>query len=171
MSSIIGIDASAKRVAVVHLSTRGTILDSLYFETIPDDPLAYAQRFERVYDYLLVRSQKRDITGVFVEDAYMGVSRRGSVNHAKVIGNILAACSSYALSEAALPRTIMPATWRSKCGIKGRGKEPIAVWANEQWPKHKLDNQDLIDAACIAYAGGMILEEERLETLRILGAI
>jgi hypothetical protein len=65
----------------------------------------------------------------------------------------------------------MPATWRSRCGIKGRGKEPIAVWASEQWPKHKLHNQDLIDAACIAYAGGVILEEERLEKLRILGAI
>lgn len=172
MSSIIGIDASGKRLAIAHISTRGTLLDTLYFQTHLDDIASYGQRFEVVFDYLTLRNTKRTISGVFVEDAYMGVSRRGSVNHAKVVGSVLAACSAYTDSyDQAPPRTIMPATWRSNCGIKGRGKEPVAAWAATQWPSAKLYNQDIIDACCIAYAGGVILEQEHLDNLRKEGAI
>ena len=173
---VIGIDASGKRVAVVHMSTRAKIVDVLYFETVnKDEPMAdHARRFDTISDYLLLQSIRESITGIFVEDAYMGVSRRGSVNHAKVVGSVLAACATFAHDRPAsempvYPETIMPATWRSRCGIKGRGKEPVWDWATSMFPASRIKNQDIADAACIAYAGIAIQQERHLDSIRKAG--
>jgi hypothetical protein len=177
MDSFVGIDASSKRVAIAHVTSKGKLLGHHYFETNNSNPMVdYAQRFNTIMDYLLVEcmsyTAKLTLRGIFVEDAYMGVSRRGSVNHAKVVGNVLAACSVYSLdTDHSTVTTIMPATWRSRCGIKGRGKEPVAIWATERWPEGGLDNQDLIDAACIAYAGAQIAAEQHIDNLRNKGSI
>ena len=170
MGTFVGIDASKKRVAIVHLSANGKFLDRLYFETPSSNMDAYYQRNNYVYDYLLLRSMKHGELNVFVEDAYMGVSRRGSVEHAKVVGSILAACATYSeLGNAPEPRVMMPATWRSKCGIKGRGKDPVWQWVTTNYTTSKIENQDIADALCIAYAGASIVNEEELQDIRKKG--
>lgn len=174
MDTFIGIDSSGKRTAIAHVSANGKLLDCHYFETNPNDIRSYSQRYNTIYDYLLVRELVKPITSIYVEDAYMGVSRRGSVNHAKVVGSVIAACTFSFGGKDLVPELIMPATWRSKCGIKGRGKEPVWSWATQNYPANKIKNQDLADAACIAWAARTIHMENKnqeVQTLREKGII
>lgn len=153
--SVVGIDISEKRVACSFVSEDGaTLYANGFWHTAPDQ---WALRSVIIDDFLDNCTRSRvgledSLTDVYVEDAYIGVNRRGSINHAKVVGCALGAVALY--SNYVLASTILPAVWRSRCGIKGRGKQPIMDWAVDKYGE--MDNQDLADSACIAYAGASI---------------
>ena len=106
-----------------------------------------ADEVERIAD------KHPDIHKVGIEAVFVGPNKLGSIRAAYAVGQLEAIC------EAAWPEAdqkILTATqWRSLCGIKQGGKEPVMEWAvsccrdNDSVPPA---NQDAADAIAIAWA-------------------
>ena len=106
-----------------------------------------ADEVERIAD------KHPDIHKVGIEAVFVGPNKLGSIRAAYAVGQLEAIC------EAAWPdadQKILTATqWRSLCGIKQGGKDPVMEWAigcchdNGSVPPA---NQDAADAIAIAWA-------------------
>lgn len=88
-----------------------------------------------------------------IEAVFVGPNKLGSIRAAYAVGQLEAIC------EAAWPdaeQKILTATqWRSACGIKQGGKEPVMEWAVSCCHDNELPppaNQDAADAIAIAWA-------------------
>lgn len=143
-----GIDASPRRVAVFIVGPRGGYVYHDYAEFEPEDDL---DRIEFVV-YALDKNNKKGLR-VTIEGAYLGPNKRGSLNQAELIGTIKGAL----LVDVYTVNTMLPAAWRSACGITGRGKQPVMDWAIGKYGD-VITNQDIADAAAIAYAASTIGE-------------
>lgn len=93
------------------------------------------------------------IDNIGIEAVFVGPNKLGSIRAAYAVGQVEAIC------EAAWPdadQRILTATqWRSACGIKQGGKEPVMEWAVScchDNDVHPPSNQDAADAIAIAWA-------------------
>lgn len=141
----VGIDASIKRIAIVTLGPRGAFHESLYKEF---DDLDLRGRLDFLWSCIPTKMHAKRI---MLEGSYLGPNRRGSLDHAEQVGVVMAAISMAGWDNNEV-RTILPANWRSLCGIKGRGKAPVMEWAVDKYGS-AITNQDVADATAIAYAG------------------
>lgn len=149
---IIGVDASPKRIAYA-IAHQDKILAHDLIHTPPaDDPLgrrreAWAMIRQRARQ--VERAWRMDVTHVAIEDVHIGVNRRGSLDHALCVGQMMAR------SHLTFPNTeqllVQPASWRKWCGLPRSGKEPAAAFA-ATIPGYMVASQDEADAVCIAIA-------------------
>lgn len=137
-----GIDASPRRVAIFVVGPRGGHLAHLYLEFAADDDIGKLK-----HTLTMLNRERADGLCVTIEGAYLGPNKRGSLNQAELVGTLKGGLLSGGHEVA----TMLPAEWRSLCGITGRGKQPIMDWASDRYGAI-ITNQDLADASAIAYA-------------------
>jgi Holliday junction resolvasome RuvABC endonuclease subunit len=150
----VGIDASPKRIgwAIQHA---GEVLRADTWHVDPaEDIRSRREAWNLIRDEIrnAERQSHRDLHRIGIEDSYLGPNKRGSLNLARTIGHVEAwAFVSY--PYASIDR-IPAASWRSLCGLPGRGKEAPLAYAQELHAG--LTIQDTADAICIAIAAGRL---------------
>lgn len=153
-SLILGLDASPKRIgwAIIDYDNAHPIkwgthhLQDAACINPADDLRARRHIFQDIAKHA---DERGDVCAVIIEDAYVGVSKQGSINHALSVGNVEAFASNrwpFILVE-----RLKPATWRKHIGVKQRGKGPTIDWAKDL-TGHTLTD-DEADALGIATAG------------------
>ena len=160
---VIGIDASPLRIgyAIAH-QERIRAFGIFHTKTSPLEQRVTAWRDIRQAARMIEDATRRDVSAVFVEDAWFGPNRRGTLLHAMSIGQVCALAYQAFQVE---PRLISPQTWRSRCGLPQRGKEPAMRFATELVEDSDISrisriSQDEADAITIAIAGLRILISE-----------
>ena len=152
-SIILGLDASARRIGWACIDHDTAELVSIGCEhTAAGDDLR--NRRNAVKEIAAQSNTRGDVCAVFVEDAYAGPSRAGTIQHAGAVGNV----EAFALERwpQLLVERIAPATWRSILGLPNAGKEPVVVWAQAA-TQRAMWTQDEADAYAIATCGHMLV--------------
>lgn len=152
----LGLDVSPLRIgwAVIHINNTTDdgheLLDHGVIIFDKDEwvtPGLRADEMEKIAD------KHPTISHIGIEAVFVGPNKLGSIRAAYAVGQLEAIC------EAAWPdaeQKILTATqWRSACGIRQGGKEPVMEWALAYCKENDSDrpeNQDAADAIAIAYA-------------------
>lgn len=150
-SVIVGLDVSPKRIgwAVVDYDTGHHIRHGVEHVTGDDDLRARRIAFRNVTH---AAESRGDVCAVILEDAYVGVSRRGTIVHAVSVGNVEAWAAMRWPDQ--LVVRLAPATWRAAVGLPTRGKEAVMAWACAYVGDM---TQDEADALGIATAGHILV--------------
>jgi len=148
-SIILGLDVSPKRIgwALIDYDNGHHLAHGVEHVNGDDDLRARRIAFR---DVTHTADARGDVCAVFVEDAYVGASRRGTIIHAMSIGNVEAWAANRWPDQ--LVARIAPATWRSTLGLPTRGKEPVMAWASERVGVVSQDEADALGVACAGHA-------------------
>lgn len=148
---IIGLDVSANRIgwAVVDYDTGHHVAHGVEHVAGDDDLRARRLAFAEVARSADARG---DVCAVILEDAYVGVSRRGTITHAISVGNVEAWAAARWPEQ--LVVRLAPASWRNAVGLPTRGKEPVMAWACAYVGDM---TQDEADALGVAIAGHVLV--------------
>jgi Holliday junction resolvasome RuvABC endonuclease subunit len=157
----VGIDASPRRIGwAVNIAGDIILADTWHVDKIRDIR-DRREAWLHIRDAIRTaeRVHHRDLHRIAIEDSYLGPNKKGSLDLARTIGHVEAwAIVSYPY----VSLTRMPAaTWRSLCGISGRGKDASLEYANQYRKQYGIvDDQDTADAICIAIAAARLDAEE-----------
>lgn len=152
-SLILGLDASARRIGWAAICWETAELVSIGCEhTAAGDDLR--NRRNAIKEIAAQANSRGDVCAVFVEDAYAGPSRAGTIQHAGAVGNV----EAFALERwpQQLVARIAPATWRSTLGLPASGKPPVITWAQDKTGR-AMWTQDEADALAIATTGHALI--------------
>lgn len=152
-SLILGLDASARRIGWALIDYDSGQLIVIGCEHTPADDDLRTRR-AAVKEIAAHAYGRGDVCAVFVEDAYVGPSRAGTIQHAAAVGNV----EAFALERwpQQLVARIAAARWRSLLGIAAHGKQPVIEWAHKHADR-AMWTQDEADAFAIACAGHCLL--------------
>lgn len=150
-SLILGLDVSPKRIgwAIVDYDTGHHIRHGVEHVNGDDDLRARRIAFRNVTH---AAESRGDVCAVILEDAYVGVSRRGTIVHAVSVGNVEAWAAMRWPDQ--LVVRLAPATWRATVGLPTRGKDPVREWAAQLIGDV---SQDEADALGVAIAGHQLV--------------
>ena len=156
-SLILGLDTSARRIGwcIVAYETAEVIYHGTQHTPAGNDLANRRIAFKEIaYD----ADKRGDVCAVFIEDAYSGPSRQGTIQHASSVGNV----EAFALNQYPfiLVDRIAPSTWRSVLGLPSSGKEPVMEWATKTSP-FPVKTQDEADAIAIATTGHHLIWKEK----------
>ena len=146
-SVILGLDASPKRIgwAVVDYDAGTWIAHGVSTVSGDDDLRARRETFASIAQ----RADRfGDVCAIIIEDAYVGVNRRGTITHAVSVGNVEAWASTRWPDQ--LVVRLAPTTWRKAIGVATVGKAAVMDWAV---PQIGRVSQDEADAFGVAVAG------------------
>lgn len=164
-SLILGLDASPKRIgwALVTFDEGEHVAHGLLHVVGEDDLRARREAFREIARSADARG---DVCAVVIEDAYVGVSRRGTILHAISVGNV-EAWAATRWPQQLVVRT-SAASWRKAVGLPTRGKEPVMEWATQALG---AVSQDEADAYGIAVAGNRFVTDAAQVGNRTSGAV
>lgn len=153
-SLILGVDASPRRIGWALIDYEvGDLVDAGVEKTLAGDDLR--NRRIAVRRIASTARNRGDVFAVFVEDAYAGPNRRGTIDHATTVGNV----EAFMLERwpRILVARIAPSSWRSLLGIARTGKAGPLEYAEAREPERRFLFQDEADALCIAVAGHALI--------------
>jgi Holliday junction resolvasome RuvABC endonuclease subunit len=162
MSLMAGIDASGRRIgyALVEADEGAdarVVGGGVVLIDATDDTRNLVRSWRSVARKIkaLASSERDDVVLVGVEDVYVGPNRRGSLDHAIVVGGVLA------LAQASFPdAVVMPITaaqWRRRIGAPRGGKGYALEWARTRAGREDIQ-QDEADAIAVATTGATMWE-------------
>lgn len=148
-SLILGLDVSPKRIgwALVNYETGYHVAHGVEHVAGDDDLRARRLAFSEIARDADARG---DVCAVILEDAYVGVSRRGTITHAVSVGNVEAWAATRWPDQ--LVVRLAPASWRKAVGLPTRGKEPVLEWAERVCGPVSQDEADAIGVAAAGFA-------------------
>lgn len=148
---ILGLDVSPNRIgwAIVDYDTGHHVAHGVEHVAGDDDLRARRLAFAEI---ARTADARGDVCAVVLEDAYVGVSRRGTITHAVSVGNVEAWAATRWPDQ--LVVRLAPASWRKAVGLPTRGKEPVVAWACAYVGDV---SQDEADALGVATAGHVLV--------------
>lgn len=151
---ILGLDVSPKRIgwAIVNYDNGYHVAHGVQHVVGDDDLRARRLAFAEIARGADARG---DVCAVILEDAYVGVSRRGTITHAVSVGNVEAWAAARWPDQ--LVVRLAPASWRAAVGLPVRGKGGVLEWAERVCG---VVSQDEADAMGVAAAGFALVWEE-----------
>lgn len=150
MNVAVGIDASGRRIgyAIISVDSEEILGGGVALLPPHDETRNLVVEWRRIAQKIHAAATRGrgDVVVVGVEDVYLGPNRRGSLDHALVVGGVLALAQRSFPDALILP--VAAAQWKQHIGVSTVGKSEALEWAIRR-VGHEI-GQDEADALGIA---------------------
>lgn len=161
MSLAVGIDASGRRIGYAVVPVDAVPPRVVGGGVVLVDAEDHTRNLVRAWRTVarkvnaLALRERDDVVIVAVEDVYLGPNRRGSLDHAVVVGGVLALAQS-SFGDALV--ILIPASkWRAMIGAPRGGKQYPLDWARTRAGRSDI-TQDEADAIAVATTAAIMWE-------------
>lgn len=158
LGTVVGVDPGSRKLAVV-VNTPGS--NFLWTYQVPQGtlrPQACDQLFTAIHAFLASVGESRDEIAVWVEEPVVGKNRRGALMQGQVHGVAMTAALQSGITSV---YSVGNTTWKKETVGAGNASKPqCREWLAREHPELAGDcgdDDDLVDAACIAVYGRGVL--------------